>query len=41
MLKSAKTNTIADVLIDRTSSKLHEIESKTMHKDEEDEEMEK
>ena len=36
MLKSPKTNTLADGLIERTSSMLDEIESKTMHKDKED-----
>ena len=35
MLKSPKTNTLADGLIERTSSMLDEIESKTVHKDEE------
>ena len=35
MLKSPKTNTLADELIKRTSSMLDEIESKTMHNDEE------
>ena len=33
MLKSPKTNTLADVLIETTSSMLDEIESKTVHKD--------
>ena len=36
MLKSPKRNTTADGLITRTSSRLDEIASKTMHKDEED-----
>ena len=35
MLKSQKTNTLANGLIERTSFMLDEIESKTMHKDEE------
>ena len=35
MLKSPKTNTFADGLIERTSSMLNEIESKTLYKDEE------
>ena len=35
-LKSSKTKTLADGLIDRTSSMLDEIELKTVHKDEED-----
>ena len=35
MLKSPKTNTLADGMIKRTSSTLDEIESKTVHKDEE------
>ena len=35
MLKSPKTKTLADGLIERTSSMLDEIESKTVHKDEE------
>ena len=35
MLKSPKTKTLADGLIERTLSMLHEIESKTVHKDEE------
>ena len=35
MLKSAKTKTLVDGLIERTSSILNEIESKTVHKDEE------
>ena len=34
-LKSANTNTLADGLTDKISSLLHEIESKTEHKDEE------
>ena len=34
-LKSPKTKTLADGLIKRTLSMLHEIESKTKHKDEE------
>ena len=34
-LKSPKTKTLADGLIKRTSSMLDEIESKTVHKDEE------
>ena len=34
-LKSQKTNTLADGLIERTSSTLDEIESKTMNKDKE------
>ena len=33
-LKSLKTETLADVLIERTSSMLDKIESKTVHKDE-------
>ena len=33
--KSPKINTLADGLIKTTSSMLHEIESKTVHKDEE------
>ena len=36
MLKSPKTKTLADGLIERTSSILAEIESKTVHKDEGD-----
>ena len=32
MLKSPKTKTLADGLIERTSSMLDEIEAKTMHK---------
>ena len=35
MLKSPKTNTLADGFIKRTSSMLDEIASKTMHKDKE------
>ena len=35
MLKFPKTNTLTDGLIERTSSILDEIESKTVHKDEE------
>ena len=35
MLKSPKTNTLEDGLIERTSSMLDEIESKTVHNDEE------
>ena len=35
MLKSPKTKTLADGLIERTPSMLNEIESKTMHKDDE------
>ena len=35
MLKSPKIKTLADGLIERTSSMLDEIESKTMHKAEE------
>ena len=35
MLKSPKTKALADGLIERTSSMLDEIESKTVHKDEE------
>ena len=35
MLKSPKRNTLADGLIERTSSILDETESKTVHKDEE------
>ena len=35
MLKSPKTNTLADGLIERTSSVLDETESKTVHKDKE------
>ena len=34
-LKSPKTKTLADGLIERTSFMLDEIKSKTMHKDEE------
>ena len=34
MLKSPKTKTLTDGLIERTSSMLDEIESKTVHKDE-------
>ena len=34
-VKSPKTNTLADGLIERTSSMLDEAESKTVHKDEE------
>ena len=34
MLKSPKTNKLADVLTERTSSMLDEIESETVHKDE-------
>ena len=34
-VKSLKTNTLADGLIERTSSMLDEIESKTVHKAEE------
>ena len=34
-VKSPKTKTLADGLIERTSSMLDEIESKTVHKDEE------
>ena len=33
MLKSQKTKTLADGLIDRTSSMLDDIESKTVHED--------
>ena len=33
MLKSQKTKTLADGLIDRTSSLLDDIESKTVHED--------
>ena len=33
--KVSKDNTLADELIERTSSMLDEIESKTMYKDEE------
>ena len=33
MLKFPKTNTFADRMIERTSSMLDEIASKTMHKD--------
>ena len=36
MPKYPKTNTFTDGLIERTSSMLDEIESKTVHKDEED-----
>ena len=36
MLKSPKTNTLAEALTDRTSSMLDELESKSMHKDESD-----
>ena len=35
-VKSPKTNTFADGLIERTSPMLDEIESKTIHKDKED-----
>ena len=35
MLKSPKTKTSADALIERTSPMLHETESKTVHTDEE------
>ena len=35
MLQSQKTNTLADEMIERTSSMLDEIESKTMHNDKE------
>ena len=35
MLKSPKTNTLADGLIKRTLSMIDEIISKTVHKDEE------
>ena len=35
MLKSPKTNLLADGLIERTSSILNEIESKAIHNDEE------
>ena len=35
MLKSAKTNTLADGLIEGTLSMLHKIESKTVHKENE------
>ena len=35
MLKSPKTNTLADGLIERTSSMLDEMESKTVHNDKE------
>ena len=42
MLKSPKTKTLADGLIERTSSTLDETESKTLHKDEEgDQQMKK
>ena len=34
-LKCPKTNTLADGLIERTSSRLNETESKTVYKDEE------
>ena len=34
VMKSPKTNTLADDLIERTSSMLDEIESNTVHKDE-------
>ena len=34
-LKSPKTKILADGLVKRTSSMFNEIESKTMHKDEE------
>ena len=34
-VKSPKTKTLVDELIDRTSSMLAEIESKTVHKDDE------
>ena len=34
-VKVSKTNTLADVLIKRTSSMVDEIESKTVHKDKE------
>ena len=33
MLKSQKTKTLADGLINRTSSMLDDIESKTVHED--------
>ena len=33
-VKSPKTNTLVDGLMERTSSTLDEIESKTTHKDE-------
>ena len=36
MLKSPKTKILADGLIERTSSMLDEIESKTVHKEEGD-----
>ena len=35
VLQPLKTNKLADELIERTSFMLDEIESKTMHKDEE------
>ena len=35
MLRSPKTNTLADGLIEGTSSMLNEIASKTVHKEEE------
>ena len=35
MFKTPKTNTLADGLIETTSSMLDEIESKTVHKDKE------
>ena len=41
MLKSLKTKTLADGLIERTSSMLDEIESKTVHKDEEGDQLRK
>ena len=34
-VKSPKTNTLADELIARTSSTVHEIESKIVHEDKE------
>ena len=40
-LKSPKTNTLANELIERTSSMLDKTESETMHKDEEGDELRK
>ena len=40
-LKSPKTNTLANKLIERTSSMLDKTESETMHKDEEGNEFRK
>ena len=41
MLNSPKTNTLAEGLIERTSSILDEIESKTVHNSEEGDQQEK